>query len=160
MKLAIDVIGDTKVLGDIAEMRARAMDAKPATRKVRDLLLASNAKQFQSSGSGLGKPWAPLTPATLERKSREGLDLRPMHGKTGALKTSLEGGKGKRTGATKSTARAGSGVWYSIFARGTKGSIYSHNTGEVTRKLIGFTTAECEEIMQIVSSYIVHGIVP
>lgn len=160
MKLETKVIGEEKVLADIAEMRARAMDAKPATRKVRDILVASNAKQFRSGGSGFGKPWAPLTPATLERKSREGLDLRPMHGKTGALETSLEGGAGKRTSATKATARAGSGVWYSVFSRGTKGSLSSHNTGEVARQLVGTTAAEREEILQIVSSYVVKGIVP
>lgn len=160
MNIETEVIGEDTVLLNIAEMTERARDARPATRKVRDMMIESNRKQFESAGSHLGASWAPLTEATKARKEREGIDPRPLHGKTGALGTSLAGGKGKRTGATKSIARAGSGVWYGVFTRGTKGGLHSHNTGEPGRKIVGLSQAELDEALDIVGAYIVRGIVP
>jgi phage gpG-like protein len=157
MRVDTEVIGDEKVLLDLEKMIERANDARPATKQVKEILIKSNRENFESAGSHIGAPWAPLTEATKERKAREGLDPRPLHGKTGALAASLTGGKGKRTGATRKGARAGTGVWYSVFARGTKGSAGSHNTGEVARKLVGVTHSEEEEILTTVSTYIVHG---
>lgn len=158
MRVDTDVIGEEKVLLDLEQMIQRAKDARPATKKVKEIFIESNRKTFESEGSHIGAPWAPLAEATKERKSREGLDPRPLHGKTGALEASLKGGKGKRTGATKTGARAGSGVFYSKFVgRGAKGSTNSHNTGIPARKLAGVTRAEEEEILTTVSSYIVHG---
>jgi hypothetical protein len=150
MRVDTEVIGDEKVLANIAEMRMRAMDARPATRRVRELFLESNRKVFESEGGSIGEPWAPLAQATIERKSREGLDLRPLHGKTGALAAAATGGKGKRSGATKTTARAGVNVWYSVFTRGTRG-------GEPRRELTGITRSGEQEVLDIVSDWIVHG---
>ena len=152
-----EVIGDEKVLLDLEEMIGRANDARPATRKVKEIFIESNKKNFESEGAHIGAPWPELTEATKERKAREGLDPRPLHGKSGDLERSLAGGKGKRTGATKKGARAGSGIWYGIFARGTKGSVHSHNTGEVARKVVGVNRSEEEEILESVAGYIVHG---
>jgi phage gpG-like protein len=151
VKLEIETIGDEKVQSSIREIRARAKDARPATRKVKEILIAANRKQFESQGAYSGDSWAPLAPATLERKSREGIDPRPMHGKTGALAASLTGGRGKRTSATKSGARAGSKVWYGVFANsGTK-------RGEPVRKLVGLSHADQVKIGKIVISYVAHG---
>lgn len=151
MKLDVEVIGEEKVLANIKEMRARARDARPATRRVKDILITANRKQFETQGSYSGDPWAPLAPSTLERKTREGIDLRPLHGKTGALETSLTGGRGKRTSATKSGARAGSKVWYGVFARsGTK-------SGEPARKLVGLSHADQTKIGRVVLDYVAHG---
>jgi hypothetical protein len=150
MKLDVDVIGEEKILANISEMRKRAKDARPATRKVKDLMIAANRKQFATQGGYSGDPWKPLAQSTIERKSREGIDLRPMHGKTGALEASLTGGRGKKTGATKSGARAGSKVWYSVFARGTK-------SGEPARKLVGLSHADQIKAVSIVGAYVVHG---
>jgi len=149
VKLDVDVIGEERVLANLKEMRARARDARPATRKVKELMIEANRKQFSTQGGYSGDPWPPLAKATLERKSREGIDLRPMHGKTGALAASLGGGRGKKTSATKSGARAGTKVWYGVFARGTKG-------GEPTRKLVAFTHADQLKTVRIISDYVVH----
>jgi phage gpG-like protein len=151
VKLDIETIGEEKVLNSIAEIRARAKDARPATRKVKEILIAANRKQFESQGSYSGDSWAPLAASTLERKSREGIDPRPLHGKTGALGASLTGGRGKRSAATKQGARAGSKVWYGVFARsGTK-------SGEPARKLVGLSHADQVKIGQVVVSYVAHG---
>lgn len=150
MRVDTQVEGDEKVLANIAEMRARALDARPATRKVRELFLGFNRKAFESEGGSIDAPWAPLAQATLDRKSREGIDPRPLHGKTGALEAAATGGKGKRSGATKTTARAGVNIWYSVFTRGTRG-------GEPRRELTGVTTGEEEEILDLVADWIVHG---
>lgn len=151
--VSTEVTGDAKVLANIAEMTARAKDARPATRKVREIMVESEKKTFESEGSHIGKPWAPLAQATIDRKSRENLDPRPLHGKTGALEASLSGGKGKRTGATKATARAGSGIWYSVFARGTR-------SGEPRRDLAGLSHEELQKVFVAVAEYVVQGKVP
>lgn len=157
MRVDTEVIGEEKVLLDLEQMIARAKDARPATKKVKAIFIESNKKTFESEGSHIGAPWAPLAEATKERKSREGLDPRPLHGKTGDLASSLTGGKGKRTGATKTAARAGTGVWYSVFTRGAKADAGSHNTGIPARKIAGVTRPEETEILTTVSEYIVHG---
>lgn len=157
MRVDTEVIGDEKVLLDLEKMIERANDARPATKKVKAILVESNKKTFESEGSHIGASWAPLAEATKERKSREGLDPRPLHGKTGALAASMTGGKGKRTGATKKGARAGTSVWYSVFTRGAKADAGSHNTGIPARKIAGVTRSEEEEILTTVSEYVVHG---
>jgi hypothetical protein len=157
VRVDTEVLGEDKVLLDLEAMISRAKDARPATRKVKEIFIKSNKATFDSEGSHIGAPWAPLAEATLERKSREGIDPRPLHGKTGALGASVTGGRGKRTSATKTGARAGSGVWYSVFTRGAKADAGSHNTGIPARKLAGVTRSEEEEILTTVSGYIVHG---
>ncbi len=158
MRVDTEVIGEEKVLLDLEQMIARAKDARPATKKVKQIFIDSNKKTFESEGGHIGASWAPLAEATKERKSREGLDPRPLHGKTGDLGASLTGGKGKRTGATKTGARAGSKVWYAgMVGRGTKADAGSHNTGIPARKLAGVTRSEEGEILTTVSDYIVHG---
>jgi phage gpG-like protein len=153
----VDVIGDEKVALDLEGVIDRAKDARPATKKVKAIFIESNRKTFESEGSHIGAPWAPLAEATKERKSREGLDPRPLRGKTGDLEASMTGGRGKRTGATKTGARAGSSVWYSVFTRGAKADAGSHNTGIPARKLAGVTRSEEGEILTTVATYIVHG---
>lgn len=160
MKVETEVIGEDKVLLNLAEMQERALDARPATRKVRELFVASDKKNFESEGAYIGKSWAPLAEATLARKKREGIDPRPLHGKTGDLGTAVGGGRGKRTGATKATARAGVGVWYSVFTRGSKGSVDSHNTGEPARMIVGLKTSEYDDVLTIVADWVVKGIAP
>lgn len=157
MMTEIKVLNEQSVLTNIEQMRERAKQAKPATLKVKDLFVKWNEETFESEGSFIGKPWAPLTDATLERKQREGIEAKPMHGKSGDLEGSLKGGKGKRTGATKSQARAGSGIWYARFARGTKGSVNSHNTGEIHRDLVGMPKDGPEKVLDIVSDWVLRG---
>lgn len=155
MRVDTEVIGEEKVLLDLEKMIGRAKDARPATKKVKAIFIESNQKTFESEGSHIGAPWAPPAEATKERKSREGLDPRPLHGKTGDLRASLTGGKGKRTGATKTGARAGSSVWYGVFTRGTKAS--ERNTGTPARKIAGVTRTEQEKVLTTISTYVVHG---
>lgn len=158
MRVDTEVIGEEKVLLDLEKMIQRANDARPATKKVRDTLVASNKKTFESEGSHIGAPWAPLAEATKERKSREGIDPRPLHGKTGDLAASLTGGKGRKTSATKKGARAGTKVFYSVMVgRGAKGDGDAHNTGIPARKLAGVTRSEEHKILDTVGTYIVHG---
>jgi hypothetical protein len=157
MKLDTDVVGIDKALLNMEQMKRRALDARPATRRVKEKLIEANRKTFESQGSSIGKPWAPLAEATLERKSREGIDPRPLHGKTGDLGASLSGGRGKRSGATKTSARAGSSVWYSVFTRGTRGSLHSHNTGEVARQASGISANDAEEVVDVVADWVVRG---
>ena len=158
MNVETKVIGEQTITGNIAEMTARAKDAKPATRKVKELFLESNRKTFESEGAHIGAPWAPLSEETLKRKSREGIDARPLRGKSGDLETAMKGGRGKRTSATKSKAAAGTSVFYGrILSGGAKGSLNSHNTGIPARQLAGITNNEAEKTLEIVADYVVRG---
>jgi len=129
----------------------RAADARPAMRLVRDLMQDSNKKQFASGGSHLGTPWAPDAPSTLARKAGKGQDIRPNRA-TGALEASLTGGKGKRSSATKTSARAGTSLFYGRFAQtGTKRA--------PKRAIVGLGEADQRKAREIVLRYITHGLV-
>src|SRR6478609_8046329 len=129
--------GDEKVIRDLTNAAGRAKDARPAMRKVREIMEGANRKQFTTSGGYLGESWAPLAPGTLARKARKGQDSGVLRA-TGALEASLTGGKGRRGGATRATARAGTSVWYAIFAAaGTKGA--GHGASAPRRPVVGLT---------------------
>lgn len=133
--LEVDANGIVTVkthLGDFAE---RAGDARPAMRKVREIMESAHRRNFQTSGSYLGDSWASLAPGTLARKARKGQDAGILRA-TGALEASLSGGRGKRGGATRTTARAGTSVWYAVFAEaGTKTAPRRRVTGMPSRDI-------------------------
>jgi phage gpG-like protein len=156
-RMAVELEGDDKVIHDLTKAAERAKDARPAMRKVRSIMEGANREQFESGGAYLGDSWAPLSPGTLARKARHGEDSRALRA-TGALEASLSGGKGRRGGATRSTARAGTSVWYAIFAQsGTKGSVNAHNTGEIRRPIVGLSKRDRTKSIRVVEKFLQTG---
>lgn len=149
MKVTFSVRGGEEVEAMLEDVAKRAKDARPATRKVRDLMMASNRKQFATGGSHLGTPWPANAPETAKRKARKGQAPRPNRA-TGALQASLSGGKGKRSGATKTGARAGTSLFYGRFAQ-------AGTTKAPARPIVGLTTSDRRKAERIVLDYVVHG---
>lgn len=146
MKVDFDVKGLRDVEVKLNGLEARARDPRPAMRVVRTQMQESNKQNFDSDGAHLGTSWAPNAPATLKRKGNK----RPNRD-TGALEASLTGGKGKRSGATRTTARAGTSLFYAQFAQtGTKKA--------PRRAVVGLTVADQVKARETVLRYIATGI--
>jgi phage gpG-like protein len=147
--LKIEADGIARVATNLKEFGERASDAKPAMRKVRTVIEAGNRRNFETSGAYLGESWDQLAPGTLARKLRKGQSMAPLHA-TGALERSLSGGKGRRGGATKTMARAGTSVWYGIFAQsGTKTA--------PRRPITGFAARDVAKSLRIIEKFLMTG---
>jgi phage gpG-like protein len=154
-RIAMELVGDDKVIHDLVQAAERAKDARPAMRKVREILEGANRKQFQTSGAYLGEAWAPLAPGTLARKARKGQDSRTLRA-TGALEASLSGGKGRRGGATRTTARAGTSVWYAVFAKtGTTNA--GHGASAPARPIVGVSKTDRRKAIRVVEKFLTTG---
>jgi len=135
----------------------RSANMLPAMVTIRDLMMERHVQNFEGQGSLLGS-WPALKPSTIERKASQGLPPTPMVA-TGALGRALAGGKGKRTSATRTTARAGvSGgenrgdlFYVRMTQKGTK-------SGQLARPVIGMTLAAREEYVTIVHTFLERGV--
>lgn len=63
---------------ELAEMADRALDMRPAMRRIVLYLYTVEERQFASKGMRSSDPWAALRPATRRIKRQQHLDPRPM----------------------------------------------------------------------------------
>jgi hypothetical protein len=141
-----EVTGEDIAAKHLLETAIRAKDLRPASRKIRDLLTAGNARNFAAQGAVLGQTWPPLAPSTLARKQGGEIGVR-----TGALRTSIQGGRGRSTSATKTQVKVGTKVWYArFFAGGTK-------SGQPPRPIVGATRSQISVANAILSHWITEG---
>jgi phage gpG-like protein len=151
----VELEGDEKVIHDLTTAAGRAKDARPAMRKVRAIMEGANRKQFETGGAYFGDSWAPLAPGTLARKARKGQDSQPLRA-SGVLEASLSGGKGRRGGATKTIARAGTSVWYAVFAQaGTKKA--GHGASAPKRPIVGLAKRDRTKAIRVVEKFLATG---
>jgi phage gpG-like protein len=151
----IEAEGTTQVETHLKEFGSRATDARPAMRKVRTIMEQANRRNFETSGSYLGDSWAPLAPGTLAHRKRLGQRTAPLKA-TGALERSLSGGKGKRGGATKTMARAGTSVWYGVFAQaGTEKA--GHGASAPQRRIVGMTKKDVLKGTRVIEKFLLTG---
>lgn len=81
--------GDRRVKQLLSEMVDRTNGVELAWPGVGDVIADNLDKQFETEGNHfLGRRWAPLKPAYLRWKIRNGYDPRRLH-KTGAMRASL-----------------------------------------------------------------------
>lgn len=153
-QVATEVIGEKEVAADLRAISERARDARPAMRKVRSLLEAANRKQFETSGAYLGESWAQLAPGTLARKARKNQNLGILRA-TDVLYRSLTGGKGRRTGATRTSARAGTSVWWAVFTRGTNNA--GHGASSPPRPIVGLSPRDQRKAVMVVEKWLTTG---
>jgi phage gpG-like protein len=152
---AIEADGTKQVSANLKDFGDRATDAKPAMQKVRSIMEGGIARNFETSGSYLGESWAPLAPGTLARKARLGQGSRILVA-TDTMGESLTGGRGKRGSATKTMARSGTGVWYSIFAQaGTSGA--GHGASAPKRRVVGMTQRDATKSIRIIEKFVMTG---
>src|SRR5262252_1726233 len=140
----------TKVLGlgatlrHLTETGARANDVRPIKEAVRAVYLKSEQRLWSEA------LFIPNTEATIERKQRQGLDMR-VERATGALEKSLTSkrAKGAINRAKRDQLRFGSSLFYAGFQEGT--------VHQLPRDLIALSASDRQQIDDILSSYIAHG---
>jgi hypothetical protein len=77
MSIDVDRARLARVRREIAAMRARARDVRPAWEALLDWFADRNFSQFLRRGGEYGTPWAPLKPETIEQKRRMGYPTDP-----------------------------------------------------------------------------------
>lgn len=167
MTLDIDVIGEDVAAANLLKTGIRAKDLRPAARKIRDLLTAGNRRNFESHGAYFGSTWPPLSPATVARKGNSEIGVR-----TGALKESLSGGRGRKTSATRTQVKVGTkrrganlfaggtrGLRRTLFGLSVGGALGRGSTGaQPPRPIVGATSREIRGANIILKRWITEGI--
>jgi hypothetical protein len=141
--LQIHVEGAEKAALDLKGMSDRARAMAPALARVRQILETGERRQFESRGAFFGTPWAALKPSTIAREGAH-----PVLERSGALKDSLTGHKGR---ITPTTLTVGPGIWYGRFAAsGT-------SRGEPRRRIVGVHRTDLQASLETVLGYLVGG---
>lgn len=141
----VEIRGLGKAMGTIAGVAARSADIRRVGGAVKAVYLSSNERHWANPG------WQALSQETIERKQRQGIDVRPERGKSGALYRSLtkDHARGVKDVRTPDSLRFGSKIWYAAFQQGT--------VFQPARDLIELSWIERQMISRILSRYIAHG---
>lgn len=142
-----DVIGEDIAARNLFDMGQRALDPRPALRKVRDMLTRGHAKQFASKGGYLGETWPPIAASTAERKGSDEIGV-----DSGRLKAALMGGSGRKTSVTRKQVTVGVSpkLFYArFFSRGTE--------TQPARAIVGATEGELRAANWLIRRYITQG---
>lgn len=142
MRISLDVQGTTVLSRELIGMGHRALDVSPAMRDVRDIVYASNKKQFDTEGAHGGHPWVPPGADWTARKADLGLDLRTEQA-TLALRRSLTGrARGSYSRSRRNGLDVGTTVPYVKYA--------------IRRnELVVLTMAERREMTRVIQKFIV-----
>lgn len=113
MRFQLDVDGDEEARNELNRRAGRAQHMKPALERVLGVIVARYRRRFQ------GGEWKPLASATVERKSRQGLDPRVMRA-SGALERALTApgrtaGRTQSVGKTQARVGVGKKLFYARF---------------------------------------------
>lgn len=150
----IDTRGTVAMLEGIA---SRSGDLRPAFKSIRELLIAGHKKNFEQEGAMFGDPWPSLSQETLARKARQGLPSTPLVA-TGALQRALGGGRGKRTGVTRTLVRVGVAQFYSRFHQA--GAPGGRRGRMPRRQVVGINRQQRDKALSIIQTYLEHGRAP
>lgn len=149
------LVNPRQAVGLLSGFGDRAGDMRPALGIVRELMVQGHEENFESRGSFLGSSWPPLSDQTVARKARQGLTPEPLIGESGSLLASLSGGKGKVSRVTRTSARAGTSVFY---ARFHQGGASGKRRGEMpARPLVGMGESEFQAALSVISRYLEFG---
>jgi phage gpG-like protein len=86
--MLVVMIDDDNVLFAVDTLSDRILNLEPVWRQIAKDLMELETQIFASRGAIIGRPWAPLSPKTLQQKQRKGFPLDPLV-RTGRLKASL-----------------------------------------------------------------------
>lgn len=99
MRFDIDIRGDEDLREELDDLGDKSKNLKPALNRVMRIIVARYRRRFSGGGQ-----WQPLSTATVERKSRQGLDPRIMRA-SGALERALTS-PGRTAGRTQSVGKS------------------------------------------------------
>jgi hypothetical protein len=144
--MSIEVLGAGKATLDMLALGARASDIRPIAEPIRTVVRKSSESTFDQKPN-----WPPLSQDTIERKQRQGIDVRAERGKTGALYRSLTAprARGQIDRREADVLRFGSKIWYAGFQQGT---IF-----QPRRDLIQLSWIERQIIDRIISRWVSKG---
>jgi hypothetical protein len=146
--MSIDVEDRTAVT-DLKGVAARAADMRPAMRRVAALLAEGNRQVFETKGAAIGEPWPASSPGTLARKARTGVGaLSDLMVDSGDLEHELVGGNPKMS-ATRTSARAGTRMFYAKFAIKSK--------HEPARPPVGIPQSTRKDAFVVIEEELFHG---
>jgi len=86
--LVITIDGDQQVTFAIDTLSEKVADLRPVWEQIARDLMEWEEEIFATRGTAIGRPWAPLSPKTIQQKMRKGFPLDPLV-RTGRLKASL-----------------------------------------------------------------------
>lgn len=94
-RIRFTVLGDEVLTRRLYKIGRNAIDLSDGFDRIFDAFEDWTGEQFATQGAYMGPPWAPLQPATIAEKAREGA-ANPAQAlvRTGALALSLQGGPG------------------------------------------------------------------
>lgn len=143
--MIVESKGVPEAVTDLRALAERGSDIRRVSEQVRSVYRRSNERRFDGSAG-----WAGLAESTRERKTREGLDSRPMRA-TGALYRALTEPRasGQVDEREPTEFRFGVSLYYAHFSRGTK--------TEPERDLIDLSVRERHEIDDLISTYVSKG---
>ena len=141
----VKVEGLGQTLKALHERGERAADIRPVKNKARSVFLKSEKRLYEE---GL---WIPNEQSTLERKSRQGYDLRTER-QTGAMEKSLTSrrAKGAVNRAKKQEFKFGTSLWYAKFQTGT--------ATQLPRTMIHLSKREVKQIDDIIAGWVNRGV--
>jgi phage gpG-like protein len=138
VKIDIETRGAAQAAASIAALGTRSEDLEPIGDQVADIVNASNRRRFQTEGAGT---WAPLDPATVERKGSSRLLV-----DTGSLLRAMTSERARQTSRDE-LAIGGEEVPYASFV--DKGTVHMP-----ARELTDLTPSERRQIAGLVSDHI------
>lgn len=159
MKFQFEVKNERDVSVKLGEMGERARDARPAMRKVADILATGVRESAETHGGHVSETWPPLAESTRERKARQGLPPEALRA-TGALLASLEGHTAQTIHrVNKQSAVVGTKVPYARYhQRGFSASFGKvGKRGVPRRKLVGIARTDRENALELIQNYLVRG---
>lgn len=148
--LDFEVYGEKQVSRELMRFGERAVEAEPAFHEIADRMRAAIEEQFETEGGHGSGGWAPLQPATVEKKAALGLDPRILHA-TGVLRETLTGEESWNVhaqGLELSTGAAPYGVFHQ------KGAPRANIP---VRRPVDFTALERQEFVKILQEWLMGG---
>lgn len=139
------VRGDKKAAVDLRKVGERGSDIRRVSEKVRRVYRDSNERRFGGYGH-----WPANAPATLEKKTRLGQDMR-VERATGALYRSLTSARaaGQVDVRNPQEFRFGTDLPYARYQQGTR--------HQPARDLIELSPAERKKVSDLISAYIARS---
>jgi len=146
-------INNAAIDAALTQLNAQLADMTPVMGAIADIMLRSTKQRFADGVSPEGAKWAPKSPVTLAkygaRKSNR-IDVRPLWGPTGTLRSQLAPDSGS------DFAEVGSSRVYAAMMQfgGTKAS-YPHLWGDIpARPFLGLSDEDQTNILEEIASYL------
>lgn len=146
-----EVEGEQLISRKILRMGERAVDARPAWRKIRDLFIDFEGDLFASDGASSGRPWKPLLEGTVEGKVKAGLDRRILR-----ARRELEGSLTRKGGAGQVFEM---GPTFMVFGSSLKQARFQQRGTKIlpARRPLDFAEGQKRQAVKVLQRFVLTG---